>query len=230
MTPPYTVVSGYHHSSNSKSFLLTWLENTMRYSNPSRIIVVGDSCDGVEFPVGLSERVIPILLPGDLGSCGALMNGTKDHRFNGWSGSMLAGMMLAYCNETDAIYKEADCLWVGDCVGEMYQQIGDAGIIFGNYLQPDGSHAMLCAQSLFLVRHWFIPEFVSTFLSSPAQNIATEMGEDKFARFEQQNPAMWKRFDFGVDRGRPLPFDKETFYCQQCTDAEIDELQKSRLI
>lgn len=220
----YVIGSGYIGARESvkEAFARVWLDNTVKYSSPERIVIL-TSC-GAVFPIRQVKQdpyfIQQIAMSGDLGSCGALLHGSKTYQFNGWMGNMLALALIAYNDEADFIYKEEDCLAFGPWVDKMYDEIGSGGVIFGDC--KDGHiEKMPCAQSLFLVRHSFIPEFVSTLLSSPAQNCDAELGEHKFKRFQDGNPTMWKRFSFGYDRGRPFNVDDPVFYIQQITNEEL---------
>jgi hypothetical protein len=221
----YLIGSGYHPKDGAVEFYLNhWLPNTRKLSEPTQVLVASDS--GGRAPrdsFGLTGTK-HIDFSGDLGSYWDVLHKKKPHRFNGWSGAVMLLALAAYNDEADFIYKEQDCLWFGDPVGEMYRQIGEKGIIFGSYSK------MPCAQSLFMVRHAFIPEFVSTYLSSPAQNCNEELGEHKFAGFERRNPSQWCRFDFGYDRDRPFNPEDKTFYLQQVTAGEIAQLKTLNLL
>ncbi len=200
-----------------------WLENTLKYSRPNRIIVLGDS--GSVFHENHRYGVIPINLHGDLGHFMNLVNGEKFHHFNGWMGSVLAMAMLAYCNETDLIYKESDCLAWGQWPEHLYNALGDdAGIVFGS------CSFMPCEQSLFLVRHSYIPEFCRLILSQPPQNTHENLGEHIFKRLEEQNPAKWVRFTMGVGRDRPIRTEDGIGYAQKLTDADLQLLREKGLI
>ena len=231
----YLLGSGYHYTKDEHDeFVGIWVKNTVSVNPlPQHILILTDSNSVPPRPTqdalaGVRYSVVP--LHGNLGKHDLLLTGEKTHRFNGWSGCMLALAMIAYTDEVDFVYKESDCLWYGDVVNEMYRQLGDGGIIFGNCLNPDGSQFQECAQSLFLVKHAFIPDFVSTYLASPAQNRVDELGERKFAAMERANPTMWKRFTFGYDRGRPINFNDPIFYVQQLTAEELDDFRARGLV
>jgi hypothetical protein len=87
---------------------------------------------------------------------------------------------------------------------------------------------MNCAQALFLVRHHFLPAFVSTYLSLPADR--NMLGEDKFVHVERCYPHLSKRLSFGVDRMRPMPLGDEVWYAQQFSPQEIATLKQKNLI
>lgn len=223
---PYIVCSGYHKNRDDKRydhFFQTWLNNVCALTpQPQRIIIICDS--GAKPPLAdchwdIRVPITVIHLFGDLGSCGALLNGTKDYAFSGWTGVVLAGALLAYTNESDVIFVEEDCLCFGDVVGQMDREIGNAGIIFGN------CSFMPCEQSLFLVRHFYIPEFVRLFLGEGPQTNKENLGENIFDRLEKLHPTMWKRFSFGFGRDRPLKMDEPTWYAQKFTASELQQLK-----
>jgi hypothetical protein len=197
------------------------MENTLKHSRPSRIVVLADSCS--RFFEDDRHGLIHIELAGDLGHFMNIVNKEKPHHFNGWMGSVLALAMISYCNETDFIYKEADCLAFGDWIPAIYEGLGDGGIAFGN------CSFMPCEQSLFIVRHSYIPEFCRLILGQPRQDTHENLGEHIFRRLEEQNPTMWRRFGFGVGRDRPMP-DGGTFYAQKITDDELKQLKSKGLI
>lgn len=221
----YLLGSGNHNTPGDGrlEFMQIWLENTYHFSSPDRVVIVGDS--NSEFPPVNPERpFIPIPLSGNLGSFMELINKQKVSRFNGWTGSVMALAMIAYCNESDFIYKEADCLAFNDWVNLMYSEIGEAGIIFGN------CSFMECEQSLFLVRHAYIPEFVRLICGEPAQNCEANQGEQMFARLQRRCPDQWKRFSMGIGRDRPLAIGDHPWYAQKFTGDELSELRAKNLI
>ena len=81
----------------------------------------------------------------------------------GWSASVLALAMVAYNDEADFLYTEADCLAFGPWVAQMYTDLGDGDIVFGGPMKSEPW--MPRAQSLFLVRHKAIPLFVAKYLT-----------------------------------------------------------------
>lgn len=217
----YHLSTGYHYLPGADGFFQTWLENTLRYSEPKRISVMADS--GSVIPSN-HQLLLKLDLAGDLGHFMELLRGEKPYRLNGWSGAIITGAMLAYCDEADYIFKEQDCLAFGPWVNAMYEQLGDAGAIWGN------CSFMPCEQSLFLVKHGHIPEFVMHYLDGPPQNREGELGEDKFKRMEEKYPDKYKRFSFGVGRDRPINWDDPVFYFQQAKSEEVEEARKRGIL
>lgn len=224
----YLLGSGYvDNGGNRVDFARIWIDNIERYARPSPSRIVAISANGAQLPF-TRNNLDEIHLSGDLGSCGALLNGSKKHHFNGWMGTVLALALIAYCDESDLIYLEQDALAFGEWVERLYADIGEAGVLFGNYKHQ------ACAQSLFMVRHSYIPTFVRLILGGPPQNTAGQLGERVFANLEAQNPKDWKRFTWGFDRDRPEQGFSEckghVWYVQQLTQSEMNELKVCGLI
>ena len=210
-----------------------WLKNSEEWGNPvpSRIIIIG--VDEKWFP-NTRGNLEAVCLNGNLGHVGKLLNG-KDREFCGWSAAMLSLAMMAYADESDFIYKEEDCLAFGPWIRRMYVDIGKADLVFGKKMESEPW--MECAQSLFLVRHKFIPEFVSEYLRLGSDKHLDENGnadclpERKFVKIEEKfGEKRVKRLSFGCDRERPIPYDDAVFYAQKLTDDELEELRKRKLI
>lgn len=193
-----------------------WQRNTNRVLPPKTVrITVGGTV-----PVAWHNNVY---LRGNLGHINDLVvEKTKPHAFCGWSGAMLALAMIAYCDESDFIYKEQDCLAFGPWVEKMYEELGDGNVIFGSCeIQP-------AAQSLFLVKHAYIPEFVRLYLSEGPDNNEENLPEHKFAKLALVHG--WKRFSFGYDRDRPFNVKDPVFYVQQVTPEELTVLEAAGLL
>lgn len=219
--PRFLIGSGFHATAGDGrlEFSKLWYRNTVKYGgNPCKIMVMSTGSSTFHFPCDVID------LSGNLGHFMELVHGQKPHSFNGWSGSMLALALIAYNDEADFIYKEADALWFGDCIGKMYEEIGTAGGIWGN------CSFMACEQSLFLIKHAQIPEFVRQFLDGPPQNTEQELGEQKFLRMERQHPGQYKRFSFGVGRDRPIHWEDPVWYAQKLTAEELKEATRRQLI
>ncbi len=169
-----------------------------------------------------------IALANNLGHVGDLLNNSKPHEMCGWSAAVLALAMVAYCNETDMLYKEQDCLAFGPWVEQMYKDIGTKGMVFGRKMV--NAPYMPCAQSLFLIRHHFIPEFVRRYIELGPERTADNLPEHKFAKLEELWPQHYARLSFGYDRERPINFDDPVWYAQKLTAPELEEIKRRNLL
>lgn len=153
----------------------------------------------------------------------------KAHAYCGWSAAVMALALLAYCDESDLLYIEQDCLCFGDVIGELYRQMGDRKMVFGSYIEK-GRHVMQCEQSLFLIRHDFIPEFVRSYLRYDDDTEIRMLPENKFAAMERHSNGLIGRHTIGPGRARPLPYDAPIWSAQKITSAEMQELKKRGLV
>lgn len=207
-------------------FLRTWIANTAKcFPEPTRVVLVAEADSKIPFELPLGYDAVN--LTGDLGHVTDIEAGRKKSEFAGWTAHMIALAMLAYCDEADFIYKESDCLAFGPCLEQMYADLGDGDIVFG-HAQPTAP-GFPSSQSLFLVRHAFLPEFVRTYLSLGGDGQVH--GEHKFCHLmDKIGRRRAKMLSFGVDRCRPLPWERTTWYCQQVYQEELDEMKKRGLI
>jgi len=210
-----------------RAFVPIWQENVAKLRpQPSRIVVVSEG--GSKRPGSYSNTDV-IRLTGDCGHCEQLVKGERNNEFSGWSASMTALAMLAYADMADFLYFEEDCLAFGDVIGQAYRDMGYGDIVFGRKMTSPPWQP--CAQALFLVRHRFLPKFVSMYLGLGGERTRTNLGEAKFCHIERAiGPKRAKRLSFGVDRERPIPWDAPVFYCQQWSPAELDEARSRNLI
>lgn len=227
----YTLGTGYY---KDPEFAKVWWERILRSAKPSPEKVVVICVDNQEPPIGGHPRWISqVKLSGNLGHVGELLSG-KDRDFCGWSGAVLALAMIAYCNETDFIFVESDVLVFGAWVEQLYKDMGDGGMVFGGKMESEPF--MYCCQGLFLIRHRFIPTFVSEFIKMGSDSRRNPDGktdnlpEDKFHRLREVYPDEVKTLSFGVDRCRPIPYDSPVFYVQHLTPEELNLLQEKGLL
>ena len=208
-------------------FARVWHWNTLKtFPNASRVVIVAE---GGGVPPIVSPITDVVHLTGDLGHIGQHLNGSKKHEFTGWSASMCAVAMLAYIDEADLIYKEEDDLAFGDCEKQLYADMGDGDMAFGRRMTS--APWMECSQSLFIVRHAFIPAMVSAYLAMGKDGDVNNLGERKFQNLESRfGTHRIRRLTFGVDRERPLPFDAPVWHAQQLKSEELDELKRRNLI
>lgn len=217
----YHIATGYHYLPGADDFFQIWLKNVLRYSEPKRITVLADSSSVIP---SNHELLLKLELNGNLGHFMQLVKGEKPYALNGWSGVITTLAMVAYCDEADFIFLEQDALAFGPWAEKMYEELGTAKGVWGS------CSFMPCEQSLFLVKHGHIPEFVMHYLDGPPQNREGELGEDKFKRMEEKYPEKYKRFSFGVGRDRPINWDDPVFYFQQAKRDEVEEARKRGLL
>ncbi len=226
--PRFLIGSSYFdkRQANRPEFLRVWIENTRKcFPNPTRVVLVAEAGSKIPFP--LPEGYDTVNLSGDLGHVTMLESGQKKHEFGGWTAHMVALAMLAYCDEADFIYKESDCLAFGEIEKRMYEDLGDGDIVFG-HAQPVAP-GFPSSQSLFLVRHFFIPEFVRTYLSLGGD--AQVHGEWKFVHLmDKIGRRRAKMLSFGQDRCRPIEWHRPTWYAQQIYPEELAEMKTRNLI
>lgn len=229
MTARFLLGSSYFHGghANREAFARIWNWNNQRLDMmPSRTVIVAEA--GSIPPIRSAEADV-IHLSGDLGHIGSHLNGSVNYEFTGWSASMCALAMLAYTDCSDFIYKEEDCLAFGPWVERMYADMGDRDFVFGHAMRS--APHQLCSQSLFLVRHRFIPTMVSEYLALGKDGHVNNTGENKFYKIEQKyGSRRVARLTFGVDRERPIHWEAPVFYAQQWSDAELDEAKRRGLI
>lgn len=223
----YLIGAGYHArpgDGRAEFFRNLWLPNLYAHAKPQKVVVIADS--GSKFPDGCQHPFLGIPLDGDLGYCGQLLSGEKNNQFPTGPSVLMALALLAYIDELDFVYFEQDALWFGDCVGKMYEQIGDGGIIFGAR-----SAQMPCSNTVFLIRHWFIPEFVAKYAASPKEDCEQHLCEWKFAQFRLDDPAKWKTYSFGVDRDHHDGWmDERPVYAQKLSQDELAKLKEKGMI
>jgi hypothetical protein len=224
----FTVGMGYYDSGKTpvyyraqllNSCLLTTSEQSLR---PAKTIIIG--CGESYFNSG-DGRVQFVELAGNLGHVENLLGvrePKKDYKFGGWSITVLTLALLAYQNETDFIFVEQDVLLFGNVFQKMYEEIGEAPVIHGGStsVQP-------AANSLFLVRHAYIPQFVRLYLNAGQDADPDNLPEMKFDRLGKKYG--WTTFSFGYDRDRPENLEDLKHgpcYIQQVTSDEWNELNK----
>lgn len=223
--------TGLYDQSKVSSFFGTWVNNTDKYmpSGEAHLITrIACLSNNDTMPLAEWGRVQMIQIPGNLGHVGDLLNGSKKYEFCGWSSAVLALAMIAYCDESDFIYKEQDCLAFGPWVEQLYADMGDGNMVFGG--QMKSSPWMPTAQSLFLVRHSFIPHFIWRYLNQGTDNDVNNLPEHKFAKMLANEPHHFRKLSFGVDRERPIPWEDKVFYVQKLCNQELIGLRNRGLL
>lgn len=170
---------------------------------------------GPDTPINQSARQIAEYP--NLGYIGDYIHGKLHGKWCGWSAGVVFGMMHAYINQVDFLYKEQDCLWFGDgIIDQMYKEIGDKDIIFGS------CKLMAHAQSLFLVKRDAIPDIISQLAQNDDSKV---LPEAKFGKLMNST-----KLSFGYDRDRPFNISDRYWYIQQVSESELNILQENKLL
>jgi len=217
----YVIATGYWAGVQDvarQNFFDTWWSNTHKYASPERVFVV--SGNG-HYPKEKKGNWIEATA--NLGHVHHLIRGLKKQKLCGWTASTLTAALIAYNCEADLIYKEQDCLCFGNWVESMYAETErmNVGMLFGQ------NALMMVEQSLVFIRWEALLDYVKAILEMPESD-ADVLPEAKYYRLHQSGMATHLPFPGGRDR--PLDFDSEPFYIQQCTNAELDELIERKLI
>jgi hypothetical protein len=227
----YLLGSGYYQgnsSQQSEEFAKVWARNLRDFTtpHPERVVII--SVGASYYPISaLATLPCPsdlISLDGNLGHVHHLIHKLKPHYLGGWSASVIALAMIAYNAELDFIYREQDVLAFGPYVERMYSEIGDAKMIFGSIRE------MPCAQSLFLIKHDFIPDFIRDYMMLGNDRDIQSLPEHKFKKLEESSPLLYRRFGFGYDRDRPFNTDDTVWYAQQLSAEEMRGLYRKGLL
>jgi hypothetical protein len=211
-----------------RAFVPIWHANIAKQAmQPTRIVVISEGGSRRPWHPGGNTDVVQ--LTGDCGHCEQLVENKRPNEFSGWSASMTALAMMAYTDMAHFVYWEEDMLGFGDVIGQGFRDLGDADLVFGRKMKSPPWQP--CAQAFFIVRHSFIPQFVSMYLGMGGERDRNNLGEAKFVKIEQRlGPQRVRRLSFGTDRERPIPWDDPTWYCQQFSPAELDEARRRNLI
>ena len=223
----YLLGTGYYPHEGAQEARVRWSHNVSRANPAPRKIVT--LAVGMSDPNNhLRDDDSWLYLPGNLGHVGDLLNGSKPHQFCGWSAAVLSLAMIAYTGELDFVYLEQDALAFGPWVEQLYAELGNAHFAFGKKMESPPW--MACSQSLFIVRHSFIPVFVKSYLMLGTDGNPENLPETKFQLIEERFTTACRRLSFTVDRERPLPYDAPVFSAQKFTETELAELSKRGLI
>jgi hypothetical protein len=213
----YIIGTGYHNASEwDAKFFEIWKANTEKYTKDYY-------CLSTITPAPCENN---IFVKHNLGHIHNLIVDNKEG-LTGWGASFLALLLVAYNCGADFIYKESDCLWFGDIVNKMYDELGDGQMIIGKGMN---SHPhMPCSQSTFLIRYSYILEFACLYLSLP-RNEKDYLPEHKFYDIYQNRPHEINMLSFGIDRERPICWDDDVWFCQQWTYDELNEAKSRGII
>lgn len=208
-----TEETGSKYADQSLSdFFKIWYSNTRRFEPFTPIFIHGPDVPDLTN----TENIQSIAQYSNLGHVHDYISKKRVGKWCGAVAGMVYGMMHAYLQDVDFVYKEQDCLIVGDCIGQMYKEIGDNGIIFGD------NQMFRSAQALFLVKRHYIPLMIKQLAE---RNDADVLPECKFLMLKYSC-----KFSFGYDRDRPYNKLDKCFYIQQVKPNELQDLQDSNLI
>lgn len=211
------ISTGYHERGTADiNMAIHWLNNT-RKAYAGKIIVL---TTGARFPV--KDANLTEIRGENLGHVGDLINGSKEGPICGWSASVIALAMIAYNFNADLFYKENDALGFGSWLLQAYTDLGDGDMVFGGKMET--FPYMQSAQSLFIIRHKFILNFIRQYLSLPPDK--DMLPEEKFSKLEGDI----KFLSFGCDRERPIPWDDPVYYVQQWTPVELEEAKQRGIL
>lgn len=227
VTPRYIIGSGYHEAPGSglSWFHEIWAANTVAYApHAERIFIIADGGCAPARPMRAADW---IFLRGNLGGSGNILGNqvpVLPYFMPGCPASWMAGLWIAYINECDYVYKEQDLLAFGDWVGEMYRQIGDGKAIFGN------GHIHGITTAVFLIKHDFIPYFVTAYMLAGSEDVPQRIAEMKMRMLEQRWPEHFRRYSFGFDADRPFDPTAKVFTVQKLTTDDLRTLADHKLI
>lgn len=218
--------SGKNGATFRRDFAHIWQMNKLSWTvQPTRIVIISEG--NSDRPQYAGTDIVR--LSANLGHCDDLVYNRKPYEFSSWSASMCALAMIAYDDEADYLYAEEDMLGFGPIIERLYADLGNGEMVFGRKMTS--APWMPCSQSLFLIRHRFIPTFVSTYLSMGGERNRNNLGEHKFCAIERRfGSHKIRRMTVGCDRERPIPWDDPVWFCQQWTADELAEAKRRNLI
>jgi len=228
----YVIVSGYYaDDKKTTQFSMPkeqfWncfgTKTLLAFSRPEKIYVVNVSR---KKPAKTYQAIDWIDIGENLGHVNDFMAINDTRTLSGYTLSVLLGLLLAYNNKADFIYKEQDCLAFGNWVDELYKEADRAG---KKMLLGKGHIEGFIEQSLFICRHDFLTEFIHQYLAFNKGDYPL-LPEQKFLQIMEKFPSEIGLMEIGYGRVRPADFSDNIFYIQQPDDADLVELRKRRMI
>ena len=140
-------------------------------------------------------------------NCGHFDDRKGDY-FHGCTVGLMWGLLHAYCSRKDFVLKEQDCLWFGDCIGNMYDTNSD--VAYGN------NSMFKAAMSLFLVKWQAIPEALKSF--------TTVRCDESFPEYKVRDIKGSAQYTMGYDRDRPFELNLP-FHIQQVSKDDLNKVK-----
>lgn len=200
---------------------------------PERVYVLGvggarPDEKNTEYAKNLGIDLRVITTEGNPGHIGALLHGEKPHFIGGWSSGIITLAMLAYNDELDLIYVESDCLNFGPWVEQLYTHLDLEGkMVFGAEMRR--SPFMACSQSLVLIKHDYIVNFVGVYVGHGPESEVAHLPESAWHRMAD-NDGRIRRAAWVDDRQRPISWDQPCISAQKLTTEELQEASRRNLL
>lgn len=236
----YIIGTGYFNGNERKEelewFAKLWLQNTLTWIDrlPERIVCVSVGRSNPPYRRLVKELETDIQfdvidLPGNPGHVHQLIGKllpAKPYDYGGVTGTFITLAGIAFLNECDLVYKEQDCLAFGQWVFQLYEELGPTkwGMMFGK------TKAVCSAQSIFIVKHWFLLDFIRCLITYGSEREPANLPEEKFSAMMREYPETVKQFSFGYDRDRPFNVKDPVFYFQKATPDELLAVEAAGLI
>lgn len=156
-------------------------------------------------------------------------------KFCGWSVSVMVGMMIAFHNNCDFIYREQDTLAFGKWVDIIYDLVNKKGkkILVGR----DDGHAYKIDNGFSFIKHDIILDFLKEWLAIDRKDAGARRlrPEQKFTTVFKKFPKVWGFLPFGYATfNRPINYEDETFYFhpnnKKALKILLGEVKKRKLI
>ena len=205
-------------------FFGLWRKRIAESTSPQMVSVIAVAgCEPPQTPLDTLTNEHCMDLSGDLGSVGSILNHGNPNFMSSYMASVMVNAWIAYTNECDFIGVEQDALCYGQWVNALYRDCGGGGAVFGR------CKLMGSANSLMLIRHNTIPQFVADYLNTGPLHIQS-LAEHKLTRLAEEHPSRYSYFSFGYGRDRPINYNDPVWYAQKFTRDELLELGRRGLV
>jgi hypothetical protein len=241
----YIITSGYWAAKNDTfkaNFHRVWHENTVKHTKPEEIFIINhasecmpvDRFDDPSLGVYQEHWLNMTYNPGHNSSLPRGNSNSASH-ICGWTQAFLIGCQLAYGCGCDLLFKEQDCLIIGDgLIEKAYETLGVTG----------GGRGFCCGarayawgqpleQSLVLVAYEDTLDFIKAYMEVKGSDNETSP-EKKFFDIGRNRKIMPMSFlPFGIGRRKwqmdlrkvPVPF-----YLQQINQGDLNLLEGMKLL